>query len=437
MTLPSFSQIVDVVARSTCAPLLMLLVLQGAASAEENYTLNAQDKVRISVIEWLPTSGDFRSPITGEFIVGPTGYLSLPLIGEVHARGSTPASLAEEISERLGAKLGLEGKPKTSVEVVQFGPFYVVGHVERPGEYAYRPGLTILQAVSLAGGLQAFAKDNLLQLSREADVARADSAAIALSIDEHVARVARLEAELKRAEEIDFPSDLRERENEPGVLRIIELEQMLFEARRYLFESNLESQRKLLELLKHELQSQRERLASLRSEREAVESQLQTMQNMEMKGLAARGRTLDLARAVSEISGKIRDLDEQGLRVQQEYLQVEEAISSAAIKRRHELSEELISTKTKLNELRRQQQTSERLIEIADEAKRRANGDDVSFTIVRFGGDAQHPITSVSEDTRLSPGDVLKVHNGGGASPVAHFRIDTVSEARIGPAVRY
>jgi polysaccharide export outer membrane protein/exopolysaccharide production protein ExoF len=410
---------------------LPFVVASGVATAEE-YTLSTQDKVRVGVVEWLPTSGDFRSPINGEFIVNPSGNISLPLIGDIPAFGNTPASLAEAISEKLGAKLGLESKPKTSVEVVQYRPFYIAGNVERPGEFAYRPRLTVLQALSIAGGLQRPPDGNVLQLEREAAAAQEENNAIAHTLDEYIAREARLEAELSQARSIEFPSELLNRDAQPQLDRLMALERILFETRRRLFDANLDGQKKFSALLVKELQSQQSRMTSLKKEQSAVERQLDAMQHMELKGLAAPGRMLDLVRAVSEISGKLRELDAQALRTQQEHLKVEESISNATAQRQHELGNELMQVKTKLNDLRQRLQTNEQLISVTDRIKRRAQ--EAKFTIIRDNGNILEAINDVTEETIVKPGDVLKVDYNS-AAPIAISHNETLPPKQLPEAV--
>ena len=60
--------------------------------------------------------------------------------------------MASEIADRLKERIGLVESPDVSIEIIQFRPFYVVGHVEHPGEYPYRPGMNVLQALAIAGG---------------------------------------------------------------------------------------------------------------------------------------------------------------------------------------------------------------------------------------------------------------------------------------------
>src|ERR1700675_710829 len=104
----------------------------------------------------------------------PEGKVSLPLIGELSAAGKTPGELASAIGDALKARIGLVEPPDVSVEVVHFRPFYILGDIEKPGEYAFRPGLTVLQAVSIAGGIPKVSGLGSMRLERESIATRGD-----------------------------------------------------------------------------------------------------------------------------------------------------------------------------------------------------------------------------------------------------------------------
>src|SRR3546814_17723168 len=81
------------------------------------------------------------------------------------AAGKTTSEIATEIGKKLQDEFALRTTPSASVEIAQFRPVFLAGDVETPGEYPFAPNLTVLKAVSLAGGLrrsnagQRFARD--------------------------------------------------------------------------------------------------------------------------------------------------------------------------------------------------------------------------------------------------------------------------------------
>lgn len=129
-----------------------MFVFAGAASAQDRdestvrdvaaYKLGAGDKIRVI------TFGE--ESLTGEFQVGGSGKVSLPLIGEVQAAGLTIPEFQRGVETAL--KDGYLREPRVSVEVLNYRPFYILGEVNKPGEYPYTNGLTVMNAVATAEG---------------------------------------------------------------------------------------------------------------------------------------------------------------------------------------------------------------------------------------------------------------------------------------------
>ena len=107
------------------------------------YRLGAGDEVRII------TFGEDQ--LTGTFRVDDSGQIDMPLLGAVRAAGLTSAGLSAEIADSLKSKK-LFRDPSVSVEVAEYRPLFVLGEVKTPGQYPYRPGMTMLTAVTVAGG---------------------------------------------------------------------------------------------------------------------------------------------------------------------------------------------------------------------------------------------------------------------------------------------
>ena len=112
-------------------------------STLSGYRLGPGDRVQVTV---------FRQPdMSGEFTLDGNGNLHLPLVGELAAGGLTTRQLEEEIEQRLRTK-NLLVDPQVAVQLLTYRPIYVLGEVNRPGSYEYREGMTVINAVALAGG---------------------------------------------------------------------------------------------------------------------------------------------------------------------------------------------------------------------------------------------------------------------------------------------
>jgi protein involved in polysaccharide export with SLBB domain len=135
--------------------------LQDASARQvPEYKLGPADKLRVNVFG--------EEALTGEFLVGGSGKVSLPLIGEVQAAGLTIAQFQEEIAVAL--RQGYINEPRVSAEVLNYRPFYILGEVNKPGEYPYTNNLTVLNAVATAEGFTYRADTRRVYIKR-ADVA--------------------------------------------------------------------------------------------------------------------------------------------------------------------------------------------------------------------------------------------------------------------------
>ncbi len=89
--------------------------------------------------------------LSGAYIVDDSGNISLPLLGLVRAQGRSTDELSAAITAALQSG-GLILHPSVAVEVSTYRPFYILGEVNTPGQYPFRPGMTALTAISIAGG---------------------------------------------------------------------------------------------------------------------------------------------------------------------------------------------------------------------------------------------------------------------------------------------
>ena len=128
-----------------------------ALSEGSGYRLGPEDLLQISV--WKDES------LTREVLVRPDGMISFPLIGETQAEGRTVEELRKEIRERLSPFIP---DPTVSVSVTKVNSMkiYVVGKVNRAGEYLVGHYTYVLQALSLAGGMTPYASENDIEVVR-------------------------------------------------------------------------------------------------------------------------------------------------------------------------------------------------------------------------------------------------------------------------------
>jgi polysaccharide biosynthesis/export protein len=117
-------------------------VTQAAFAAELPYTLDTGDKLRVVVFG--------QDGLSNSYVVDASGAITMPLIKAVPARRLTTAALARAVGDRL--RQGFVREPHVAIEVEAYRPFFILGEVTAPGQYAYVPQMTVEKAVAVAGG---------------------------------------------------------------------------------------------------------------------------------------------------------------------------------------------------------------------------------------------------------------------------------------------
>jgi protein involved in polysaccharide export with SLBB domain len=118
------------------------LAVAGNTSPASEIKVAAGDKLHITVFG--------EEKLTGDYQIDTGGFLALPLAGTIKAAGQTTPQLEKSLEARFKGTYLRD--PKVTVEVLTFRPFYVLGEVQKPGEYPYRAGLNVLSAIAIAGG---------------------------------------------------------------------------------------------------------------------------------------------------------------------------------------------------------------------------------------------------------------------------------------------
>lgn len=147
---------------------LLAVFLVGCASEGRNlppleaaeagpYRLDTGDVVRVIVFG--------NEDLSGEYTVDGSGAISMPLLGAAQARGLTTQELEENLQTQLGQEILVD--PSVSVQVINFRPFFILGEVQQPGQFAYVNDMTVLTAVALAGGFTYRAETDYVKVIRK------------------------------------------------------------------------------------------------------------------------------------------------------------------------------------------------------------------------------------------------------------------------------
>lgn len=108
----------------------------------QGYRVGAGDKLSIRV------AGE--ADLTGEYVVDASGIMSMPYVQSITVAGLNTSQIENIITTKL--KNGFLRDPKVSVQAISLRPFYIMGEVTTAGSFAYQPGMTVQNAIAIAGG---------------------------------------------------------------------------------------------------------------------------------------------------------------------------------------------------------------------------------------------------------------------------------------------
>jgi protein involved in polysaccharide export with SLBB domain len=384
--------------------------------AGNEYILGPQDRIRLKVLEWRASRDEVFewSALNAEYAIGAGGQLSLPIIGEIVAGGKTPKELATAIAVGLKEHVGFIGAKHIAVEVIQYRPFYVYGIIERPGEYAFRPDLTVLQAVTIAGGASRLGEAGSMRLAREIIATKGDISLLRMELTSGLARKARLMAELDELSDIQKPEASDNRVEDSSLEDALYLEGLLFHSRKDGFHAQVGVLGQLQSSLEQESTSLSAQLVVHDKQMQLLNEELQAVAALYSKQLTTAPRKLALERNVAQLQGERIRLETSIARANQEVRKTELSLLELKSRRLNEITADLRQTQSKIEEASRRLATAESLFyesEIVAARTMALNAHDQTrpmYTIVRRKLGQTIEI-SANENTFIEPGDTLKI----------------------------
>lgn len=132
------------------------------ANSVSTYRLGVGDKIIIQI---------YGEPdLNVQAKLSDAGTIIHPLLGEIKAAGLTIGELSATLVKELKDRYLVD--PKVSVNILEYREYYITGEVQRPGAYHYEPGMTVLKAVSVAGGFTQRASRTSITLIADKDSTR-------------------------------------------------------------------------------------------------------------------------------------------------------------------------------------------------------------------------------------------------------------------------
>lgn len=384
-----------------------------SAPAEYEYTLRPGDALEVSVVG-IPA-------LKQRALIGFGGKISLALIGEIKVSGLTlpqaEAKIAQDLSNKVyqGPTTGSEGQylilpSDVVVTVAEYRPIYVNGDVAKPGEYPFRPGMTVRQVIAVAGGygLTRFGVTNPYMAS--ADL-RAEYAALWSELAREEARAWRLHGELGEGN-ITAVADNRQATVITAGGTFMKAEAQQYQARLADRDKDATYLHQAIEKASAELDTLAAKRRDDEEANKADNTDLERVRQLYSKGLATIVRVSDARRSALLSSDQL----------------LQTIVQIANIERqRSEYQRELdkISSRTRIDDLRELQEAELRLVQIRSRIKStdeklsytgllrsqlRSDGDaKLVLKVHRMSDDGSGHTISANQDLFLAPGDVVEV----------------------------
>ncbi|MDH2355945.1 polysaccharide biosynthesis/export family protein [Bradyrhizobium sp. SSUT112] len=380
--------------------LALIFTAPPASVLAGDYKLGVSDRVKIKVQEW--------PDLAGEYAVNPDGVVSLPLIGNINVAGRNLNDLAREISDRLQQRS--EGAQRTfaAVEISQYRPFAILGDVQKPGQYPYRPGLTMLEAISVAGGYYR-PELGVLRLGASSDFTSQSA-----KLNRLIAREARLIAAIDGREDIPLPREFAKK-NDPEIAAIMKSEQAalaLGTEMKRIEQAGLET---IKSLYQNEIGSLGGQVEALAQEKESIRTQLNQLRAMAAKGLALSPTMFALERSFAQVSNEQMSAETAIVKAKENISLAEQRVSDLQQQRRRIATTELEKTRDDIVDARAKIMAATQVLGIVQASvpgdapdRSSKNAQRASFTILRKEGEAMREIVG-DEVTLVAPDDVIKV----------------------------
>ena len=341
-----------------------------------------------------------RADLDGDYIVNDSGLVRLPRIGDFVALDKSISELEQNIRnaiETRGEKSGY-----FTVQRTQIRPFYVAGLANHPGVFSFTPGLTVLHAVSLAGGIYRSASLNPADGIREKGL-RAEKLE---RLKVLLAKRARLEAEREGLNTIDVPSELIA-VDPIGAPGLIDKEQDLLQRHLQLAKSKQSSLEDVVARTKEEADSYVEGLHSTTNRIAEHTKAFDELRELHDRNIINQQRYLE---AVVALDNAERDKQQMISNLAHTKIALGRATSDLSMLKQIEdvrISKELSDVEFEIVRAKADIEKSSKIIGALRALG--GEGDVVSYRIMRRRGDGDYSFVEASEKTPIEPGDVVQI----------------------------
>jgi exopolysaccharide production protein ExoF len=375
-----------------------------SAAHADSYTLVPEDKIKLRVVEWRSTDSKYASweALDGTYSVDDAGNLSIPIAGQIRASGQTTEQLSDAISDALADKADLPGRPFIAVEIDQHAPIFVNGSIERPGRYPFEANMTVIKAVSIAGGYMR-SRDDSSYYQRDRIQSAGDYRSALLNRRDLLMRAARLRAEIAGVPDID-----KLKAEELNLMRLRAVES----------NSQIEAADDLSRLYTQEIQSLEAKIVSQKRQIDLAQQELNNVNSLVSKGLTSNTRQYSVDRGLAETQSELLDLEIALTKSRQGLNESQREKATIINKRNAENQQELNTLSLAINKAGIDMQVAQLLGDQAGYSAELARMGAEStllgttkknFKIIRRNEDGSYTNIVANENTALLPHDIIEI----------------------------
>ncbi|PSC03116.1 polysaccharide export protein [Alsobacter soli] len=401
--------------RAALSLLTVAWLVPASARAADEYRIQPGDGLEMAVAGFP----DLRQRVT----VNVDGVIAVPVFGSFTIAGKTLAEALALVRDAVPSKAIHMRTPdgrdnlfaveagEVSLALVDYRPIYLRGDVAKPGEQAFRPGLTVRQAVSLAGGYD-LVRFRVTNPFLDAADLRSQYESLWTDYARQQLRAARLQAELDGRDLIDTKSLFRPPLPTPVLDQLTDLELQQLKINQQNNRAETEYLRKAAAQAETYVGQLSELQRQLAAGTAAQAENLKRIQAAFDKGLAAINRMTDEQRALLAQSDRTLTVASELTKAQKSLQEASRDIDRTADKRRTQLLADLQDAKARMAALTSSiQGVSDKLLYVGSLRSQlvRGTGNRVQLLVFRKGPDGKTQQIAANEDASLVPGDVVEV----------------------------
>ncbi|WGD49471.1 polysaccharide biosynthesis/export family protein [Bradyrhizobium sp. CB1650] len=344
-----------------------------------------------------------RTDLGGDYTVEPDGAISIPMLGRFAVQGRALEDLRADIAVSFMSMMGRSAN--IEVKIAERAPVYVLGAVKNPGSYKHVPGMIVLHAVALAGGLDRGENNLTSVIEGVREMERLRSATV--QVKQLLVRRARLEAERDGASSLSIPVQLASLGGEEAVAKtFIATENTILRAEQARRMQQVREVASKAESVRNEVEALRRKLEQADAQRDMRLERLGDLQKLKDKGWVTSNNVVTLRTELSDIEARRQDYLVEIAQAETRLADAEEAGPRLTSEDAANLAKAIAAIDREIASAQETMTSAKALVVVLQKTSSAAQAE--GYEIVRQSREGPQTFQA-TETSSLMPGDVLKV----------------------------